>query len=1276
MPKLYPRLASQVLVIVACTVVASTIACGPETSDEAAAPLMEARAAVSATSSGLSLGGVLSLARTVRPFVDCVDGTSAPGRLRVRFGYQSVAAAAWQVPVGLLNSLVPPLEGGSPPTILSPGLHAEAFVVEGPGPVAWWLAGNLALATRRSPTCARPLVCPPSCDDGNPCTADHCGAETAFACVHAPVADGASCSDGNACTTGDACQAGLCASGPAVVCPSSDGCHPGLCDGATGQCATLQACTLLGTGAIPGTSRDGLAVSPPVLEDGTPHDQIGGIGSAIAYTGQGQLYLMAPDRGPAAGADSFSERYYLVDIGVSAGRVTPTLRGGAPLVPAKGAAPFTGRDTAFDLSNPAATQRLDVEGLRVGASGTFFVSDEYGPFLYEMSAAGERLRALPVPPKFLVTNPGIEDAELPPTNTSGRQANRGMEGLAISPDGRLLYGIMQSPLLQDGALDASNGRVGVNVRLLELDVETGATRELVYPLEKASYGINEILAIDDHRFLVLERDGKAGKNAAFKRLYAIDISGASDVSAVPSLPSTGLPDGVNAVKKSLFLDLLDPAFGLAGASAPEKIEGLTFGPDLPDGRRLLLVTIDNDFVTTQDNTILAFAIDPRALPGFVAQAASFPRTCADPVITCAAAGPCFAPGTCNPGDGSCASPALAAGALAGDQLAGDCAVQVCDGAGHLVSRADDTDVADDGLACTSDECSGGVPSHVPVAAGRLCAAGLCDGRGACVACLTAGDCPGQDGACQARTCVDGACGVVRQPRGTPVLSQIVGDCSSSVCDGAGGETLVVDDGDRPDDANPCTDDLCRQGVPSHAPLAEGVSCGGDKVCDGAGACVGCVVASDCPGSDGPCQVRACTAGVCGTSNSAAGTPLSTQTTGDCRRAVCDGSGNVTSVFDDGDVPASPGACLVVACAAGQPLQTPAPAGVACAGDGASTCDGTGRCLTPSVRVVRVGDGTSALSSAATPVFIEERGLDGALLGTVALPVAAAGGQLPFALSGSADSEGGLALAADGHSLALAGYAAVPGLASVASTTAAAFPRVVARVDAANQVDTSTVVTGAFNANNVRGAVSADGSGFWVAGAGGATGGVWYAPWGQAAAIQVLASPTSVRWPAIMAGQLYASASSGNFVSVLAVGSGLVVTPGLLATSLPGLPVSGSSSPFGYVFLDLDGLPGPELLYVADDRTAAKGGGVQRWRAGEGGWVLSATLNVGVTPVGFRGLTGFAAGGKAVLLATTADAATNRLVLFRDDGLSSPASGAVIGSSPVGTLYRGVALSPR
>lgn len=95
-------------------------------------------------------------------------------------------------------------------------------------------------------------------------------------------------------------------------------------------------------------------------------------------------------------------------------------------------------------------------------------------------------------------------------------------------------------------------------------------------------------------------------------------------------------------------------------------------------------------------------------------------------------------------------------------------------------------------------------------------------------------------------------------------------------------------------------------------------------------------------------------------------------------------------------------------------------------------------------VSRIGDGTTALSSAAAPVFLDEYTAAGMLVRTTALPTAVAGPQRRLTLSGSASSEGALALSADGRYVTLAGYDAAVATASVGSTAGTAVNRVVGR----------------------------------------------------------------------------------------------------------------------------------------------------------------------------------------------------------------------------------------
>jgi hypothetical protein len=355
------------------------------------------------------------------------------------------------------------------------------------------------------------------------------------------------------------------------------------------------------------TDRSGLSGK---LEDGTPRNRLGSLGSGIAYSGQGNRFIMVSDRGPADGAVSFQCRMHFVDILVkSEGRpeVKASLRDTVLLKDEDGRS-FLGIASAFDLARPAASLRLDPEGVRVGRDGSIFISDEYGPYIYQFAPNGKRLRSIRIPEKFQILNPRAKEEDEVKANKSGRVSNKGMEGLAITPDGRKLVATLQAPLIQDG------GRKGSNCYLVEIDLITGASREFLYPLEKPGLGLSEILAVNDHEFLVIERDGLHGKEARHKKIVRIDIAKATDISARTSLPVKGLPEGVVAVKKHLFLDLLDPRHGLAGPDFPGKLEGLAFGPDLSDGRRLLIVTNDNDFDAKKSTWFYAFAIDKDSLP--------------------------------------------------------------------------------------------------------------------------------------------------------------------------------------------------------------------------------------------------------------------------------------------------------------------------------------------------------------------------------------------------------------------------------------------------------------------------------------------------------------------------------------------------------------------------------------------------------------------------------------------------------------------------------------
>jgi hypothetical protein len=234
---------------------------------------------------------------------------------------------------------------------------------------------------------------------------------------------------------------------------------------------------------------------------------------------------------------------------------------------------------------------LDAEGIVALRDGTFWVSDEYGPFIAHYDANGRELQRLSP------CNGGL------PEVYKLRRPNRGMEGLAVTPDGRWLVGIMQAPLENPAPAGVRN--ISRATRVLFRHLRTGETREYLYLLERANLqGNSEMLALSDTRFLVIERDGGFLTNpaigaATLKHIYEFDIAGATEIGALGRLGATPIGGtktleqatvaeleaaGIRPVRKTLRVDLL--ALGYPH----DKPEGLALAPG-----GMLFVVNDDDF---------------------------------------------------------------------------------------------------------------------------------------------------------------------------------------------------------------------------------------------------------------------------------------------------------------------------------------------------------------------------------------------------------------------------------------------------------------------------------------------------------------------------------------------------------------------------------------------------------------------------------------------------------------------------------------------------------
>lgn len=362
----------------------------------------------------------------------------------------------------------------------------------------------------------------------------------------------------------------------------------------------------IGVGEFPANMQDHSGLTE-LLANGEPHNRMGGI-SAIDFAGHGDEYYALADRGPDDGVTTYQCRFHTIRIQIEPQAAQPVrlelLR--TCLLSDPEGRYHVGDSSAIEAT-PEMGHRLDPEGIRCIEQNRLLVCEEYGPMVLQFDQTGHQLSSVPIPSAYRIAQPSAAKQDENQNNVSGRASNKGFEGIAISEDGNTITCIMQNVMLQDGKKDEKGEPHGYHCRLLQIDLDSGKTRQYVYRLDHHDNVLSEILTISPTEFLVIERDGKPGEDAKCKHIKRIDIAGATDISDLNRLPPAELPEDIQPVGKSTFLDLLDPSYGLVGSSMPEKLEGLTFGPDFGDGRKTLIIAADNDFNLTGPSYVYVFA---------------------------------------------------------------------------------------------------------------------------------------------------------------------------------------------------------------------------------------------------------------------------------------------------------------------------------------------------------------------------------------------------------------------------------------------------------------------------------------------------------------------------------------------------------------------------------------------------------------------------------------------------------------------------------------------
>ena len=318
--------------------------------------------------------------------------------------------------------------------------------------------------------------------------------------------------------------------------------------------------------------------------------EVGGLSSVAYDADNDRYYIISDDQSVIDPA-----RYYTFALDVADGNLDP------------GDVVVTDVTTLLDAAGlPFTATSFDPEGLALTADDELVITSEgiasrlIPPWVRLFGLDGRQRVDLPVPEAF------IPDA-IP--QTRGVRQNLGFEsGTTFGP--YYLTG-SEGALVQDGP--AAGLGVRSPARLLRYNLKTGRPdRQYLYwtepiaepPVPATNFAVNgldELLALDKHSFLAMERSfsvGAPGTGNTIK-LFTVELSGAQNIGGRASL--AGQLGSIEPVQKTLLLDL--DALGIP----LDNVEGMTFGPDLADGRRTLVLVSDNNFAPAQFTQFLLFA---------------------------------------------------------------------------------------------------------------------------------------------------------------------------------------------------------------------------------------------------------------------------------------------------------------------------------------------------------------------------------------------------------------------------------------------------------------------------------------------------------------------------------------------------------------------------------------------------------------------------------------------------------------------------------------------
>jgi len=317
------------------------------------------------------------------------------------------------------------------------------------------------------------------------------------------------------------------------------------------------------------TFLDDFVLADDLIVGGT---KVGGLSGIDYYDGN---YYLVCDKGA-------NPRFYKASININQKNIDTLII--SEVIELDRSAPFL-KNMTLDLEGI----RYDPEGGEIVLTSEGSIQNGKDPSVFRVTPDGKFISNYEIPSYF---------------NASKKQQPRNngvFEGLALDYKQTGFWLGTELPLQKDG----SKPKIFPSkspVRITNFNKESGiATTQFTMQLEGitkipwmyyAVNGLTELIEYAPNRFLVLERAFSAGhgSNGNTVRVFDVDAENATNTIGFENLrkqdytPATKkLVFDFKTVEKQLKENIID------------NIEGMTFGPDLPNGNKTLLLISDNNF---------------------------------------------------------------------------------------------------------------------------------------------------------------------------------------------------------------------------------------------------------------------------------------------------------------------------------------------------------------------------------------------------------------------------------------------------------------------------------------------------------------------------------------------------------------------------------------------------------------------------------------------------------------------------------------------------------